>query len=261
MALPRLTTSGALLAAQLAAVVLLAAAFGAVLEDVVERDDLVSIDAPVATFLAAHREHWLTRALEVATWAGSAMVLVPLVLLTGIAMRRTTRSWRPLLFLAASLAGASALSNLIKLAVARARPDHRLVHAVGYSFPSGHATAATAAWLSIAIALGTLTARRRRRVALVVAASIVAAIVGLSRVYLRVHWATDVLGGWALGGLWVTAVFAVVTARDRRRGASRPSRTPAAGGSRIWTSRTSVASPVPSSTSTASCSPSPHSTT
>lgn len=214
------------LTSQLAPDALLAAAFGVVLEDVVERDDLVSIDAPVASFFAAHREHWLTRAFEIVTWAGSATVLVTLTLVAGVALRRATRSWRPLLFVAASLAGANALSNLVKLAVARARPGDGLVHAAGYSFPSGHCTSAAAAWLSLAIALGALTASRRRRAALVGVALVVIAIVGLSRVYLRVHWATDVLGGWALGGLWVSTVCTAVAAGERRRANARANLTP-----------------------------------
>jgi len=208
---------GLLLLAQLALLVALGAAFGAVLEDVVEREELVSIDAPVARFLVEHREPWLTDVVEVLTWAGSGFLLVPLLLTTGLVLWSATRSPRPLLFLVACLAGASALSNLVKLAVARPRPDDALIDAIGYAFPSGHATNAAACWLGLALALGGLTGSWPRRVALVTAALLIAGIVGLSRVYLRVHEATDVLGGWALGGLWVVAVVVTSAVLSRRR--------------------------------------------
>ena len=207
---------GLLLLAQLALLVALGAAFGTLLEDVLS-DDVVPIDAPAATFVVEHREPWLTGVFEVLTWAGSGFLLVPLLLVAGLVLWRVRRSPRPLLFLAACLAGASALSNLVKLAVARPRPDDALIDAIGYAFPSGHATNAAACWLGLAIALGGLTASWQRKVALVTAAALIAALVGLSRVYLRVHEATDVLGGWALGGLWVVAVLTTSVVLQRRR--------------------------------------------
>ncbi|MEJ7798281.1 MAG: bifunctional DedA family/phosphatase PAP2 family protein [Solirubrobacteraceae bacterium] len=208
---------GLLLTVQLALLALLCVAFVTVLEDVLDNEELVSIDGPVATFVVTHREPWLTGALETVTWAGSAAVLVPLVIAIGLGLRRMTGTWRPLLFLAASLAGASVLSNLIKLAVARARPQDALIDAIGYAFPSGHATNAAAVWLSVALALGAMTANWGYKVALLAVALLIVALVGLSRVYLRVHEATDVLGGWALGGLWVAVMLVSTAVLNHRR--------------------------------------------
>ncbi|MEA2192754.1 MAG: hypothetical protein QOI73_2875 [Solirubrobacteraceae bacterium] len=178
---------------------------------------LVPIDGHVASFLDEHRRPWLTSALKALTWAGSTMLLAPLVIATGLVLRRATASWRPLVFLATCLAGAGVLVNLIKLAVGRARPDDPLAHAIGYAFPSGHATNSAAGWLALAFAFGALTASRGRRMALFGGALLIAGIVGLSRVYLRVHAATDVLAGWALGAAWVIVVLVATAALDRRR--------------------------------------------
>lgn len=119
------------------------------------------------------------------------------------------------------------LSDLIKLAVGRPRPNaDALVHAAGYGFPSGHATAATAGWLGVAIVLSRLTSRWARKVALITTALVIAVIVGFSRVYLGVHQPTDVLGGWALGSLWIAVVLvstAMLTGRGEPVGA-HPSR-------------------------------------
>jgi undecaprenyl-diphosphatase len=203
---------------QLALLPALGAVFAVVLADVVRHDELLSIDGPVASFVAEHREPWLTSVFEIVTWAGSAFVLVPVLAVVGLRLRHETRSWRPFVFLAASLAGATALSTLVKLAVERPRPQTgALVHALGYGFPSGHATAATACWLGVAIVLGRRTSRRPRRVALVALALVIAAVVGCSRVYLGVHAPTDVLGGWALGGAWIAALLVTTTMLTHRR--------------------------------------------
>lgn len=200
-------------AVRLAPLAALAAAFAVTLAAVLADVQPVWFDADVASFVAVQRRPWLTNCFEVVTWLGSTAVLVPLGAVVGVLLRRATRSWRPLLILAASLAGASALSNLTKLAVARARPEDGLVNAIGYAFPSGHSTAAAAGWIALAFVVGATVATRRARLLILAAALLIIAIVGVSRVYLGVHWSTDVLGGWALGGLWVGVVLVAVSGR------------------------------------------------
>lgn len=199
---------GLALTAQLAVLALLGAAFGAVTEDVVSRDELVGLDDPISRFLIEHREPWLSTVMEVITGLGTEFVLVPLLLAVGVLARRLRGTWRPLGLLALTLAGASLTSTVIKLLVARPRPDaDALVLALGYGFPSGHSTAAAAGWFSVALVLGGLTRSVALRVGLGAGAAVVVTLVGVSRVYLGVHQPTDVLGGWALGMLWLAAVL------------------------------------------------------
>lgn len=202
-------TLGLLLTVQLGVLVTLGVAFNSVLDDVTENDELVTLDEPVTSVVIGGRQPWLSRFFEVVTWAGSAALLVPLVLLAGLYLRRVTQSWHPLIFLTTGLLGAMSVSTLIKLIVARPRPPAflALVDAAGYSFPSGHSTAAAAGWLSLALAFAALTPRRGVTVVLVGTAVVVTGLVGLSRVYLGVHEPTDVLGGWCLGALWVVGVL------------------------------------------------------
>src|SRR5439155_24202639 len=91
-----------------------------------------------------------------------------------------------------------------KVWVGRARPPEslHLIGVSGFGFPSGHATVALACWGLAALLVG---ARRPVRTKLVVAtaAIVIVALVGLSRIYLGVHWWTDVVAGCALGGLWL----------------------------------------------------------
>lgn len=206
---------GLLLTGQLAVLVVLGIAFGTVFDNVTENDDLAALDPAVSSDLIGTRQPWLNQFFEVVTWAGSGAVLFPLVLVTGLWLHHVSRDWRPFVLLVGGLGGAVTISTLIKLAVARPRPAvPTLVHAVGYAFPSGHSTAAAAGWLGLALVLSVRTSRWVRKIALVSAALVVIGLVGVSRVYLGVHQATDVLGGWILGALWVLALVVALRLRD-----------------------------------------------
>ena len=114
-------------------------------------------------------------------------------------------------FLASCLVGGQVLDDAVKALVGRPRPHIApLVTATGSSFPSGHATAATTLFLGLAYVF---TRRRGWQASIWIWATAVLAtgLVALSRVYLGVHWPTDVMGGLALGGGW-TAVCATAAA-------------------------------------------------
>jgi len=111
--------------------------------------------------------------------------------------------------------------------VHRLRPDssYWLTSANGYAFPSGHATTATVGYALLACLLVRPTWSQRRRTLAAVAAIAVALGVGVSRAYLGVHWASDVLGGWALGAGVLGVAFTAVQVRrrtDRRTDALPP---------------------------------------
>ena len=216
---------GLVLTVALVALVAAGAAFGGVTEDVLRRNELVGLDAPVAQFFTQHREPWLTTTMEAITWLGSAWVLAPVVLALGLGLWRRLGSRRPLMFLVLALGGSTLLAQLIKLLVARPRPDAGLVRALGYSFPSGHSTASAAGWLAVALVLFVVVTSWGARVALVTGAVVIALLVGVSRVYLGVHEPTDVLGGWALGVMWVAATTAAMDVYGERSPAPRGTRT------------------------------------
>ncbi|MCW2698852.1 MAG: phosphoesterase PA-phosphatase related protein [Blastococcus sp.] len=201
-----ITRPGLALTVLVGVLVLLLSTFSVVTEDVVAGDELVQADGPIERFLIDRRTAALTLAMRAFTTLGSVFVVVPLLLVVGLLARRARGSWRPLVFLTVIAAGATATSTVIKVVVARPRPETgALVHALGYAFPSGHSTSGAAAWLSSAVVLGSLTRSMVRRVVIGVVASVVVVLIGVSRVYLGVHAPTDVLAGWALGGLWLAA--------------------------------------------------------
>ena len=162
-------------------------------------DEHWPIDHAIRETLSSHGIPRTRRALRVAGAAGSVGIYVPAALAAiGLVARKQDDRDR-LLPIVGSVAGAATASLLLKRAVRRPRP-RKVSGPVNEkpSFPSGHATRATAAALTIAYVL----VRERlvpRSLAFPVALAI-AATTGVSRAYADAHWTTDVVGGWALGG-------------------------------------------------------------
>jgi membrane-associated phospholipid phosphatase len=203
------TRLGLALTAQLALALLLLASFSLVTEDIVEGEEL-AVDRPVESYLIGRRTAGLTVLMRIITSLGSTQVAIPLILVLGLLGRRALGSWRPLGFLVVIVGGATLTSTIIKIVVARPRPAAgALVDALGYAFPSGHSTTGTAAWLGTAVVVASMTRATFLRVLIGSAAALVVVLIGVSRVYLGVHAPTDVLGGWAIGTLWVTGVLVV----------------------------------------------------
>lgn len=100
--------------------------------------------------------------------------------------------------------GALGVSSALKYGIDRSRPDLVPHGSVVYtkSFPSGHSMQAAATYLTLAALLGGVQRKRRNMIYLLSLALLVTGLVGVSRVYLGVHWPTDVLAGWIAGGTW-----------------------------------------------------------
>jgi undecaprenyl-diphosphatase len=161
-----------------------------------------SSEADAMRTLAEQRSHTLVEVARLITWAGSASVLVPLAVVFCLILARAGL-WRQALAVALSLGGAMLIYDLTKLLTARPRPSVEHLQAVtGSSFPSGHATQAGAFWLSLVLALrATRPTRVAQRVAGAFAALLVLGV-AWSRVYLGVHYPSDVVAGVILGGGW-----------------------------------------------------------
>lgn len=142
---------------------------------------------------------WIMHAI---TWGGSLWLLLPLTMLA--AMWLTLHgSARKGIFLVVSLAGASAISHLTKHALARPRPElftQDLPLPLDWSYPSAH----TMQIFAVAVALLLLT--RSRHPVLVTSLLAGAGLVGFSRVYLQVHYPSDVIAGMLAAGLWVSGL-------------------------------------------------------
>jgi undecaprenyl-diphosphatase len=111
------------------------------------------------------------------------------------------------------------LSALLKLGFDRPRPDliAHLSHAYSSSFPSGHAMLSAVTYLTLGVLLARAHERRRTKIIVMTYGVTFTVLIGLSRIYLGVHWPTDVMAGWALGAAWA-AVWWLIAWQLQRRG-------------------------------------------
>lgn len=166
-------------------------------------DGSTGIDRRITARVVAGRTDGLTSLAHAVSRVGSTSVLIPVVVLVAGLL-----AWRHRFVLAGLLivswGGSICLYDAIKPVVDRPRPPPgiRLESAAGSSFPSGHATQSIATYAALAIIVAAVW--RPARITGWAAASVVVIGVGWSRVYLGMHWATDVVAGWLIGGAWVT---------------------------------------------------------
>jgi membrane-associated phospholipid phosphatase len=192
------------LALTLALTIILVAviAVGALLVMIQHNAGLARYDLSAARWGADHATRGSTRFLrDVSMFGGTpAMILFALVAATFETIR--TRSRAVVEFLVVVVGGQLILQNLTKVIVDRSRPDiHRLTGFSGSSFPSGHATTTAATFAAIAFLVGRGRSRRTKAV-LAGAAAAIAVAVATTRVFLGVHWLTDVIAGLAMGWAW-----------------------------------------------------------
>jgi undecaprenyl-diphosphatase len=197
-------------------------AFGAVAQAVLASSDLTQFDRFVERFFSGHREPWLTTVLHGAVGLGGAGLLVAVGLAVGLGFRLARGRWQPLVLLLGACGGAEALALSVDALVKRPRPPLPLVAANGFAFPSREATAAAAVYAMLVALSGIATSRWSLRVAAATGAMLALALLGLGQVYLGANWLSDVLGGFALGGLWLfvllTAVHTLLGWRASSRG-------------------------------------------
>ncbi len=200
---------------------LLVGVFGFVAHSVFGEQALGDIDRRIGLALQAHRERapQVRHAMVVLTAVGSAEAMTGLTVLVGLGLLMRRKRLLALVWLLAMIA--TAVLNLgLKSAFGRDRPPWRdvVVDENGPSFPSGHSMGTVIAFGLLAYFLFLALSDRRERVAVIVLAAVLALTVGLSRIYLGAHYFSDVVGGFAVGGAWLSVcISASESARRRAR--------------------------------------------
>lgn len=153
---------------------------------------------------------WLVVAAEEITALGSTTVLALLTTIVCLYLM-IQRLARLAMFVLICVGGGTLLSTLLKLAFGRERPDvvPHLTHFGQASFPSGHAMLSTVAFLTLGVLLAEIEKRKRVKAYIMAVAVCLAALVGATRVYLGVHYPTDVAAGWTAGVAWAVGCWGV----------------------------------------------------
>lgn len=186
--------------------------FGAMVDGLREGQVFV-FDLPILRTLHSIANTRLDQAALALSALGYGWGILPAgaLLVLGLAVARRTRE---MTFAGLSIVGSLALNLAVKHLMARTRPSlwESLVHETSYSFPSGHAMASmTLAWVVVLLCWSrkSQVAWKMRWPVTFVAAAFVA-LVGLSRIYLGVHYPSDILAGWTAASIWVVSVFALM---------------------------------------------------
>jgi len=205
--------AGLTLTLGVATVLALGVSFGELLDNVLEGEGIAVADRPVLRFLAEHRQPWSVTAARVISDIGSPVGAAVTAVVVGVALSWARRSWLPLLVFALGAGGIGVINMTVKRLVSRSRPplDTAVLGEQGFSFPSGHTVGTTVVWLLSAWMVGHwVISGRAVGVAVWTGALLMIAMVGATRVYLGVHFPSDVLAGWALGAAWAATIALVV---------------------------------------------------
>jgi undecaprenyl-diphosphatase len=190
--------------------------FGGVTEDVIHHDPLTQFDVALLDWLHAHATATGYAIFNAISLVGSPAALTVLALGVGLLLG-VRRQWIVLGGWIAAFGGGSLLNEVLKVVIRRPRPpqaDTFLTH-YSWSFPSGHAMVSLIGYGMLAYLLVVLWVHRRSlQIAIVLGATLLILAIGLSRLYLGVHYFSDVVGGYAAGVLWLsTCVSGLEVAR------------------------------------------------
>jgi undecaprenyl-diphosphatase len=181
--------------------------FGGVTEDVIHHDPLTQFDVALLDWLHAHATPAGYAIFNAISLLGSPAALMVLAFGVGLPLG-VRRQWIVLGAWIAAFAGGSLLNQILKVVIQRPRPPYAaaFLRHYSWSFPSGHAMVSLVGYGMLAYLLVVLWVHRRSlQVAIVVGATLLIAAIGISRLYLGVHYFSDVVGGYAAGVLWLSA--------------------------------------------------------
>lgn len=192
------------------------------LADVVAEGETRAIDVAILQALRTDAGDpvgpgWLERALVDLSALGSGAVAATVVIVT-IGFLLLARRGHMAALVAVTSLGTFAVMTALKSLIGRERPSEvaAVYSETGLSFPSGHAMIGAALYLTLGVLLARSLEVRRLQLYVIGAAASIAVVVGLTRVYLGVHYPSDVLGGWTIGLAW--ALLCGVVARRLQRG-------------------------------------------
>jgi membrane-associated phospholipid phosphatase len=209
---------GSRLATLLLATLAACSAAFSTLAEAVAGGELASSDRTVAAWLHTHATGFVTALLSTVTALGGTQVLLAVTLAAILSLLLRRRVAHAAL-MGAALAGGQALNWALKAAFERPRPSFSdpLATATGFSFPSGHAMVSLTVYGALAFVIAAGVRSRRAQLLALISAIALVLTIGFSRIYLGVHYASDVLAAYSAGLAWLTLCALTLLGASRLR--------------------------------------------
>lgn len=171
-------------------------------------NQIVRFDSYIISLIQGTEAGWLTRIMKFFTYIGTIRFIAILSIFVLFFLFKVLKHRLEILIYLAVVFSTPLLNRLLKLYFERARPDmHRLIEIGGYSFPSGHAMNAFSFYGILAFLVWRHVSTSSGRTAVILISSLMIAAIGASRIYLGVHYPSDVIGGYLASGLWISTVI------------------------------------------------------
>jgi len=171
----------------------------------VSRDTIITFDSIIISYVQGFEAPLLTTIMKIFTFIGGTIPVIVLSLLSIIFLYKVFKHRSELILLTAVILGANLLFISLKYMFHRARPDlHRLAEASNYSFPSGHATMAFALYGVLTFLLWRHISTQLGRIITIILSVFMILTIGISRIYLGVHYPSDIFAGYFISAFWLT---------------------------------------------------------
>jgi undecaprenyl-diphosphatase len=166
---------------------------------------IAQFDSRVISAIQGMERPWLTSVMKCFTFIGSTPVVIVITLGCLFLFFKLLHHRMELILFVILIASTAGLNQLLKMIFHRDRPSlHRLIEETGYSFPSGHSMEAFALYAALAFLLWRHVSTKRGRTAVVLISIVMILMIGISRIYLGVHYPSDVVGAYFASGFWFT---------------------------------------------------------
>ncbi|QTD39966.1 phosphatase PAP2 family protein [Sporosarcina sp. Te-1] len=193
----------------------------------ISKATIFRFDETVVEFVQGWENDWLTPIMKAFTWIGSTSVVLCLIAAGTVLLYFILKERRLAYLFLTVMLGTGILNQVLKFIFKRERPDiHRLIEIGGYSFPSGHTMMSFSLYAILAYIVWRHTKTAVSRFGLLLFSILMALMIAISRIYLGVHYPSDVAGGMAASAFWLVVSISVYGYyQNRTSKQSKPSTT------------------------------------
>ena len=184
----------------------------------ISRDTMIGFDRPIIQTVQGWEASWLTPIMNAFTHIGSTKVVMALIIVVTALLFWGFRARSSAYFFFFALIGTGVLNQTLKIIFKRARPEfHRLAEATGYSFPSGHTMMAFSLYTMAVILLWRQLRTTTAKIVLLAFAVFMFGMIAISRIYLGVHYPSDIAGGISASAFWIILTMALFDYFQQRK--------------------------------------------